>query len=229
MKRILSLWILLIGGFLYAGQARAQVHLSIDTLVNFPDTAYDGTIAPAYVIVHNYGNTPYQGPLQILLQADSLPAQYLNFNSTSITILPFDTAVLSPGGSVFVFDSAHFRTGNNVVVVWPYSTQSGINIDTFHTQVYFQHVAVGLASHPQIRNLQVYPNPANDFLIICSPDEELEGVRIMDISGKICRTERFGSHSTNRIPLSGLKPGCYLLEAFGGNNKRAMMKLMITQ
>ena len=230
MKRILTLWIVLIGGFLYPLKSVGQIVLSIDTIINLPDTAYQGLTTSMVIIVRNSGNTPYQGALQVNIRADSLPTQYLYYSQNpNFILLPGDTASLTTGGAGFTFDSSHFKTGNNVVVVWPYSTQA-ITFAFFTTSVYFKaNVFAGLPSQPGIKKLKVYPNPGKEIVVIESPLDNLEGVRILDLSGRLITEVKQLNVSSWQLPIAGLKPGCYLLEVIATDDKRSIIKLVKTE
>lgn len=130
MKRLITKYCILF--VLLTGLANAQPHLRVSSLINWPDTAYQNQVFPVVSVVENIGTAVFQAPLQIVLKADSNVFSYLYYNSTAtVTILPGDTVHLSqPGG--YLFDSAVFKPGNNVVVVWPFTTQTAA-IDTFQT------------------------------------------------------------------------------------------------
>lgn len=213
MKRLLLksfIVIVLMGA--YNQNVIAQVHLTIDSLINFPDTALVGQAYPVAIRVKNIGNTPYQGPLQIGLMRDSL-FKYLYFNSNpSVVLLPNDTLTLyttNTGIFGFVFDSTVFRAGNNVVVVWPYSNQS-IMFDSLTTQVYVDFTT-GVRDLPYDNNFMLYPNPFTDELRISMVDgKPIDRVRIFSLHGVKVYDEKLFSKP---LKLDGLKAGCYLMDA----------------
>lgn len=226
MKRLITKYCILF--VLLTGLANAQPHLRVSSLINWPDTAYQNQVFPVETVVENIGTAVYQAPLQIVLKADSNVFSYLFYNSTqTITILPGDTVHLSmPGG--YLFDSSVFKPGNNVVVVWPFTTQSAA-IDTFQTVVYFNNLGTqGLNDPKPIPGLSIYPNPAQAETYIYSPTSGLERVRIMDAFGREISTIPGNRQHKMNLPLEGLPAGIYLLEIFGTAGDKSIYRILRT-
>lgn len=226
MKRLITKYCILF--VLLTGLANAQPHLRVSSLINWPDTAYQNQVFPVETVVENIGTAVYQAPLQIVLKADSNVFSYLFYNSTqTITILPGDTVHLSmPGG--YLFDSSVFKPGNNVVVVWPFTTQSAA-IDTFQTVVYFNNLGTqGLNDPKPIPGLSIYPNPAQAETFIYSPSSGLERVRIMDAFGREISTIPGNRQHKMQLPLEGLPAGIYLLEIFGTAGDKSIYRILRT-
>ena len=226
MKRLITKYCILF--VLLTGLANAQPHLRVSSLINWPDTAYQNQVFPVETVVENIGTAVYQAPLQIVLKADSNVFSYLFYNSTqTITILPGDTVHLSmPGG--YLFDSSVFKPGNNVVVVWPFTTQSAA-IDTFQTVVYFNNLGTqGLNDPKPIPGLSIYPNPAQAETYIYSPSSGLERVRIMDAFGREISTIPGNRQHKMNLPLEGLPAGIYLLEIFGTAGDKSIYRILRT-
>ncbi len=70
--------------------------------------------------------------------------------------------------------------------------------------------------HENATNIvQVYPNPAEDYIEISTPHNVSDAViRIFDISGRECLTTEFSGHMNNpfRIDVSGLSSGMYIIQ-----------------
>jgi hypothetical protein len=226
MKRLITKYCILF--VLLTGLANAQPHLRVSSLINWPDTAYQNQVFPVISVVENIGTAVFQAPLQIVLKADSNVFSYLYYNSTAtVTILPGDTVHLSqPGG--YLFDSAVFKPGNNVVVVWPFTTQTAA-IDTFQTVVYFNNLGTqGLNDPKPIPGLAVYPNPAQAETYIYSPTSGLERVRILDAYGREISTIPGNRQHKMNLPLEGLPAGIYLLEIFGTAGDKSIYRILRT-
>ena len=226
MKRLITKYCILF--VLLTGLANAQPHLRVSSLINWPDTAYQNQVFPVVSVVENIGTAVFQAPLQIVLKADSNVFSYLYYNSTAtVTILPGDTVHLSqPGG--YLFDSAVFKPGNNVVVVWPFTTQTAA-IDTFQTIVYFNNLGTqGLNDPKPIPGLSIYPNPAQAETYIYSPTSGLERVRILDAFGREINTVPGNRQHKLSLPLEGLPAGIYLLEIFGTAGDKSIYRIMRT-
>lgn len=224
MKRILSLCLFLV--LLSAGGAFAQPHLRVTTIINWPDTVYNGQILPIGATVENIGTATYQGPLQIVLRTDSNIYSYIYYNLTTIfTILPGDTISFFPPAG-YLFDGSVFRPGNNVVVVWPHSSQA-LTVDTAtYTTFFINNQAQGLNDLTGIPGLSIYPNPANEITQIISPEIRLESVRIFNSHGQLIKQEDAGSVLNMSLHIQDLPAGLYLLEIMGSGIHRASFRLM---
>ncbi len=88
---------------------------------------------------------------------------------------------------------------------------------------------IGLAENSQ-DVFEVYPNPARDYLRIKSGDEEINAIRIWDLSGNLVLEDggSLGENSEKQMDVSHLPPGLYQLEVEAGR-QRGVSKLMITK
>lgn len=224
MKRILSICLFFI--LLNAGGAFAQAHLRVTNIINWPDTVYNGQILPVGATVENIGTSTYQGPLQIILRTDSNIYSYIYYNQTTIwTILPGDTISFFPPAG-YLFDGSVFRPGNNVVVVWPQSSQPLIVDTAAFTTFFINNQAQGIDDLTGIPGLSIYPNPAYDLAQIISPEIRLESVRIYSSKGQLIKQEDAGSVLSMRLEIQDLPAGLYLLEIIGSGSHRASFRLM---
>lgn len=64
----------------------------------------------------------------------------------------------------------------------------------------------------------VFPNPAKDVLTI-SAGTQIAGIKIVDLSGRICVEKSDVNMFTTNVDLSGLKPGVYFLRTENINTK----------
>lgn len=227
MKKPLLLFLFLLTG---AFMANAQLaHLRIVALYNFPDTAYEGVAYPIQVKIQNVGIAPFQGPLQIIIHTDSA-TQVLYFSQNpNFVLFPNDTAILAANSGVmgYVFTSAMYRTGNDVVVVWPYSTQMAVQIDTLYTAVYFVPLSSGIANETEVggAGFMVYPNPFTDRIHLIPANGMLvEQVRISDLFGKEVYRRTF--NGDDDLPLEMLRPGIYILEITTSGNNKTIVKIV---
>lgn len=211
LKRIPIILTLLFGSFCVT-QAQTA-HLRITTLINFPDTAYEGNAYPIGVVLSNIGIAPFTGPLQILIQADTLAPTLLGFtNNPTFSLFPGDSAIIFSnvlGSQGFVFTSQFFRPGNDIVVVWPYAIQSNAQMDTLITAMYF--IPVNTVGEYVLEPGNAWPNPFhNKIQIGLLEGEKLEQVRICDASGRIVFIQ---DNPDNSIDLSELREGIYFLQS----------------
>jgi hypothetical protein len=224
MKRLLFKIIYLL--IFMAGPVAAQPHLRVQSLQNWPDTAWHNLVLPVGAVIENIGNTAYYGPIQVILKTDPTTFSYLYFNTSfNVTLLPGDTVGLYPP-SGYLFDSSVFKPGNNVVVVWPHSAQTSVIIDSSYVNLFFDvNTFQGIQQPAEIRNLLIYPNPAIDRIWIESPDVIVERVRILDLSGREIDSRDVGGVHRLDMSLVDLRSGVYLLEVYGGGEKRSIYKL----
>jgi hypothetical protein len=142
-------------------------------------------------------------------------------NGNSITGLYelWDNATWIPGlSSLSVYTDFSWETTENQVYRY--------------TASFSQFDVTGIRSSEELPGLAVYPNPANRQVTV-SPGSEggqfppLAGtmIKILDISGKEMIRVPFGTNII--IPVSGMPPGAYILEAISGNKVLAREKLLI--
>jgi Secretion system C-terminal sorting domain len=221
-KRLLLITLLFTGSLAVSHAQNAQ--LRIISLTNFPDTAFEGVSYMISMNLKNVGTAPYQGPLQILIQGDSLIDQLYFSNNPNFALLPNDTVTLiANGGGTFGynFSPQYFRPGNDIVVVWPYTTQFNVLIDTLYTAVYF--VPLAGVNEYAAEPFQFFPNPfANLIHYSLAGNEKVEQVRIFDANGRI---SALAIPDNNTIDLSVLKEGFYFLQI--KTNERTIIRKIL--
>jgi parallel beta-helix repeat protein len=74
-------------------------------------------------------------------------------------------------------------------------------------------------------NLRIYPNPVNENLYIRSENQNVNNVTIIDITGK--QVLSCSIIEGNKLDVSNLKPGLYLLNIKDGNNNIVVKKLIV--
>jgi hypothetical protein len=226
-RRIIQLLTLLLG-LTAAIESRAQLpHLRIDAIFNYPDTIVQGQFYPVNILLTNIGNTPYQGPLQIAFETDSSNGaiNYLYFSGNSVLIPPGDTAFFVNANG-FLADSTIFRPGNNVVVVWPYSSQA-IIADTFLVSTYYvTATGTGLNDREYFKKVQVFPNPTTNNLQVVSEEITIEGVRIWDMKGRLLEEQGFERRYSWQVDLTNLMPGMYLVELIGTEKRSGIYRIV---
>lgn len=224
MKRLLYLIGLLL--MLYSGSLKAQPHLRIKTLQNWPDTAWQNLVLPVGAVVENIGNAAYFGPIQVILKTSPTVFSYLYYNTSfNISLLPGDTVHLFPP-SGYLFDNAVFKPGNNVVVVWPHSAQSNVLIDSSYVAVFFDvNSFQGIENPEGLPDLQIYPNPAAENAWLRSPVVLVERVRILDLTGRIIHDIDGAHRQEMELPVADIPSGIYLIEVSGTGGERSLFKL----
>lgn len=77
----------------------------------------------------------------------------------------------------------------------------------------------------QVFALSVYPNPAQEFITISS-GRGLSGLRLLDLSGRSLRVQPVASDRYT-LPLQGIGPGIYLLEATDRTGRVVVQKVVV--
>lgn len=83
----------------------------------------------------------------------------------------------------------------------------------YDTKYYTLSVSGVNDEKPSIQEGQVYPNPADDFIML--KNLSYDKAQLVDINGKVVRDNIENASSIN---TNGLVPGTYFLRAFKGNN-----------
>jgi hypothetical protein len=82
----------------------------------------------------------------------------------------------------------------------------------------------------EITNTSIYPNPAQDRLIIQGLDIGNQyQIQIFDMSGKLVFTERTFGEGQNELDIESLERGYYILNLTDQSGSAANHKLMITE
>ena len=103
----------------------------------------------------------------------------------------------------------------------PAATGNTIAFDNVTSE--FSYVVLNTETNKILKNVSVYPNPSNGFIYIKS-NTNLTSLQIFNLIGKKVLETNFVN---NRINLSNLKKGIYLLKLSDENNKTKTQKLII--
>lgn len=220
--RLLLCSILLLGGA-FISDVNAQINLKVSAVLNFPDTAILNQNVPAIVVIENTSAITYQGVLSVGIATDSSSGStnLLYFGTQPITILPLDTVWLVPSNG-YTFTNPLFKLGNNVVVVWPISTQA-ITIDSLKTGVYINGV-LGVNDKLNEPTIKVVPNPASDFISLRDLNNSIESVRIYSTLGNLMFESFTTDDQQKDIDVSGFSSGLYIVQITNKNKKNTSLK-----
>lgn len=217
MKTLLigSLFILLGIG----AKAQAALGFANTSTPGLSDTVLMGSIVTYGVNVQNTGTQPFSGDFTVFIAI---------YDSSLFLQNPFDSVVVTTNslmagdtsGVTITHDisPAKFMDGNNTVVIWPaapgYQTTDSIIRNIF--VITFQD-----SDEFTVNQLNIYPNPASDYLII-QGKYEVENVRILDMNGRILLTTR-----KTILDLSPFPDGTYLLELETKEEKFLRKKIIL--
>jgi hypothetical protein len=206
-----------------------QGSLSVDTIIGFPDTAYYNDSYSFYVVLRNDDTTSmYSGAVSLACRNDSTQITDTLGTSVQVTIDSGGTDTIGMSGVDFN-NTAVFKVGGNVVVIWPVNSNGQITVaDTFRTNI----VILGYSGISDIElpegNNNIFPVPANDILFLPQniAKNSIEHVRIMDILG---RQKYFSCKAATSINTSFLEQGVYFIEIKEKNKTPIVLKFMISR
>lgn len=75
---------------------------------------------------------------------------------------------------------------------------------------YYSGLNVGLEDNISEKHFNIYPNPADEYLHVQSP-QKIEHLRILDINGKVCYQQN-NCETNTIIPTANLSNGVYILK-----------------
>ncbi len=190
-----------------------------------PDSAFLGQQSTNILVsIYNYDSTAYIGQLYVKFDASDTAAQvflaqdsFLLSNGALVTIPPHDSVVFSILDSI-TFDTAHYRLGSNVVIVWPATSNGLLKFNPYSTCVTL-FGTLGIKDFNDLSSTFVVgSNPAGNKIRLLSAIQKItERVRIYDSIGRMVYNEKM---KTDTIPVEFLKPGMYILEIVTRNNQR---------
>lgn len=176
-----------------------------------------------------------QSMVSVVLAAVNAPQLSIQLDNSNTTLI---SSIVGGGSGVNYFWSSGATSANlQNVLPGTYSltavTSNGcsatqtISVPEYGT--YNPPVSSSLIDILLPAELNVYPNPANDFLNIESiSGYPVEGCQLLDLSGKVLLFERFEKNSAVRLPLPSLGNGVFLLRIQTAN-RMYNKKLMITR
>ena len=209
MKKLLFILTFFFLTFPAAIICQGQV-LSLDSVIGFPDTVQDNQQVTMTFRLSTNG-TAFVGDLAILMnstQHDSTPdTLYYNIND-SIGGNGFIDSLVVP----YTFRASDLDGGDNIVVVWPASSQASVNSDSLQFHVVL--INVGIAEVHDAQSVKLFQNPSSDFIsLLITHPEKVEQVRVLDVIGNIVMTF---DHPVTQFPVLSLSSGIYFAEV---NNK----------
>ena len=197
--------------------ARAQL-VSLDSIGYWPDSVFDNDAFPLEIYFSNSGGVFFSADIAVIIQtgADTSTQDTLFYDS--LYVLSGNTLIDSISVT-HTFSSEDLDAGDNIVVVWPASSQLPIAItgDTLSLHVFLKNV--GIEENERNQSLQLFPNPARDLLrLLIAFPEKVEQVRVFDVLG----TEvMYFNEPVTSFSTESLSGGVYFVEV--RNKDRSMV------
>lgn len=89
-------------------------------------------------------------------------------------------------------------------------------------------ISTSIRDIAEFENLNVYPNPASDWVMIESNEEEFTAIRLMNLMGQVVLEKAFNEGKyAYKLQLNALNSGIYLLEITNIDNHRSIVKLAL--
>lgn len=91
----------------------------------------------------------------------------------------------------------------------------------------YQDFFTGVEDLNVLPGIKIYPNPANEFITIQADTHLRLGVSVYDISGRVLIERRLSPN--NRIDISALNGGIYILQIEDESGRRGSKKLIVNK
>ncbi len=159
---------------------------------------------------------------QINQDGDLLAVHRYTYNGDTLNInYIWDFIQTSDSGFLFVGD--YNVTGQDV---WVFKTKKNGCIDEeCSTLIYGAFLGTEEKSLASI-NFNIYPNPAHDRVTIVLSRTRKATVALLNLSGQIIKKQQIGVNS-NRIDISNLLAGVYIVQVTGADGSSSLKKLII--
>jgi hypothetical protein len=221
---------LLLSGMSASNKLSAQSTLGFDSigLIGMPDTVAPSDQWLVGVFLRNFS------PIDSLTPADSVQVRgFVDSLSgpTTVYATPWAHITLAPNDTQFFilpinFDSiSGFRVGNNVIVVWPITSNQNFDPQDSLVVNVLVIIDVSTGSEPEVGEIRCYPVPASGPLYITSSNRALvvKEITIRDATGKIVA---ISNNPSTGILTDDWATGIYLLEIMFENGKRSTHKII---
>lgn len=206
--------------------------LSVDDVLGFPDTIFDGQTITFTMVFSNQSNLGFQGDVETLLYfpnaQDTITADSSLLNANFVAAQAQESIFVS---HFFTSNDNNLAIGDNVVVVWPRITigPTGPLQEVLNPRTILFYLAPPLSA-PTIDKgenfkLGMYPNPAQDMVRLDVPQREsLFSYVVTDLFG---RTVLSGHSGETMLHVGQLPAGIYTVRAESVSGKSFMGRLMV--
>jgi hypothetical protein len=227
MKKLFLLIAILELGFTGLNPMFSQTRMRIQSLIGMPANMQIGKHYNFKIVIKNIGNQSWTGKAAVLYKTDldsaQTPPSFMFYDTSSKphTMQPGDTLVLSTS---FKPESAHFRVGKNIVVIWPAAMIGSPPVISDTTKLEIKGLSgVGIDEKNIESLISIFPNPATDqiHLIYALKLNEFEYVRIFNMLGE---QMYLSSTPIASIPTAEFKSGIYFIEIKFRNRHTAVYR-----
>lgn len=224
LKRMKKIFFFLFMAVAASNNAQTALGMSQIIPVNLVDTVASGSSHSHTVYVKNTGNTVFNDSITIYTAVeDSLLGFNVVdvYNSNSIISLNPGDSVAFALTAVYNLSPTGYKTGVDIIVVWPYATNATIT-DSLTYSVYIIDPN-GINELNIYTSLKVFPNPAKDHVLIDAiENKKIKSIRLIDTKGSSLNIELNGSI----INVENLFEGIYILDVELENNQHRYGKFI---
>ncbi len=220
MKKLFLFLTLFISVFLFGKSTSAQT-IKLDSIIGFPDTVYAGESKTMDLLISNSGGFLFNADLVVLMHSLG--------DSSGVDTLYYNPAYVISGNTFYdtlhithTFEASELDGGDNIVVVWPASSQMPLAVsnDSLYFNVYF--INVGIEEHNNAQSFLLFPGSSGGRmeLQIAHP-EKVEQVRVFDIMG--VEVLRFKGPVTG-FNTGSCSSGIYFVEVMNSDHSTVIKK-----
>lgn len=204
--------------------AQTAIGMSQILPVNLVDTVTAGSSHTHTVYVKNTGNVVFNDSITLYTAVDD---SLLGFNvvdvynsNAVISINPGDSVAFALT-AVYNLSPTGYKTGVDIIVVWPYATNATIT-DSLTYSVYIINPN-GINEINIYSSLKLYPNPAKDQLLIDAiENKKIKSIKLIDSKGSCINVDIQGS----TINVENIPAGTYILDIELENNQHRYGKFI---
>lgn len=221
MKKILFFLFMAVAA---SNNAQTAIGMSQIIPTNLVDTVTAGSSHTHTVYVKNTGNVPFSDSITLYTAVNDSALGFnivdvYNSNSV-ISINPGDSVAFALT-AVYNLSPTGYKTGVDIIVVWPYATNATIT-DSLTYSVYIIDPN-GITEFNIYNSLKLYPNPAKDQLLIDAiENKKIKNIKLIDSKGSSINVELNGS----MIHVENILPGIYILDLELENNQHRYGKFI---
>jgi len=175
-------------------------------------------------LVSANGNLTINGTLrQVLLETTTTTSLDSTFIYTNGNWAFEDISLFSDTYYQFISPS----DGGFVMGIYPYMDEFE-NVE-WDVSYMLSNTITSIEQTTKIKEVELYPNPANSILTITTPTTEHQIIHISDVSGKIVRSINTGSQTSVTIDIQDLAKGMYFVNLSDNLGNISGSKKLIVQ
>ena len=210
---------------LFINVSKAQNHLAITGLINWPDTAYCYVPYDSIqVVVKNMSSTlTFTDNLFVYLKVLPIGPQQPIVNGTLVTLAPLASATFVISPNPYYFNPGAYAAGHDVVIVWPAAVSITVS-DTLTSSVWV-NCNTGIDKDPQEKSLSIFPNPSKETIFFKHgyAPSDIKYVRIKNMIGEELM---YINPKENTFSVEALAQGVYFMEISLKNGNSVVEKFV---